>query len=379
MKGLYVARLDLNQPHLMGVSRKVHDQMDALRHAGVAMDLLCMSEGKISQAAQVVDGVDTSAPVGRWARRINHHVRFHHAMVEAARDVDFIYIRFQGAPIDFGRALARIRKASPDIVILLEMPSWPYHTERRGLSARLRGLYEDSGLASLRSSVDRVVTFSQSSEILGIPTLKTDNGVATETLPVLPCPEMTDTIRLIGVANLSFWHGYDRVISGLAAYNQPKNGPRIVFDIAGSGAERSRLEGQVRTAGLDGVVTFLGPLHGEALQDRMEQAHIGISSVGMHRLDVDTSNIKSREFCARGLPFVIGYPDRDFGQNLAFVHHISAEDTPLDIAGLIAWYSALRQEHPGFSALMRQHAETHLTWHAKMAPVVDWLNAQRAG
>ena len=372
MKGLYVARLDLNQAHLAGVARKIEAQMGALAKAGAPTELLCLRDGAIVLADKTL----ASAGDG-WSRRRNHHFAFHDQIVAAAASADFVFIRYQGAPPAFLSALARLKKRRPELPVVLEIPSWPFATERRGLRAQLLGAFEDVGNPRLRRYVDQVVTFSQAEEIFVIPTLRTDNGVDVETIPLAASPPPPDgLLRVTGVANLSFWHGYDRVIEGLANYGAAGGRRPVRFEIVGSGAEEPQLRQQVERSGLAGIVDFLGPLHGAELDRHMAGCHVGISSIGMHRLDVDTSNIKSREFCARGLPFVIGYPDRDFPRTLPFVLHIPADESPLDIEALIRWYDTLRTEKPDPAPQMRAYAEANLTWHAKFKPVVDWLHTR---
>ena len=367
MTGLYVARLDLAQPHLLGVARKISDQMAALGNAGLPLELLCIRHGAISI------GEKAPSPVGAIRRRLVHHLHFHKAFRDAAEHADFVYIRYQGAPPDFISSLRQLRRTRPDLPILIEFPSWPYHTERKSVRQKLAGMLQDRGTGQLAGVVDRIVTFSQQTDILNIPTLRTDNGVAVTDLPVKPVPEKDSPITLVGVANLSFWHGYDRIIAGLAEYTPGAGMPDVQFDIAGGGAELPKLRAQIERLGLQKTARLLGPVHGQDLDDLLNKAHIGISSIGMHRLDVDTSNIKSREFCARGLPFCIGYPDGDFPADFPLVHHVCANDSPVDIARLVNWYKDLRSTEPDYPQKLRAHAEAHLSWDAKMAPVVDWL------
>ncbi|WP_316015299.1 glycosyltransferase [Roseobacter sp. HKCCA0434] len=368
MSGLYVARLALGQDHLAGVARKIADQRAVLAEAGLETDMLDLSDPAFRHA----DG-------GVWRRRISHHLLFHREMQARTRDADFVYIRFQGAPPDLVRALAAIRARRPDLPVVMEVPSWPFASERRGWRSRVQAAYQNVGLSSLKGRVDRIVTFSQATEIFGIPTLRTDNGVNVEALPLVAPRTVGPDLHLVGVANLSFWHGYDRMIDGIARYraNAAPDAPSVTFDIAGSGDELPNLRRKVAEAGLEQTVRFVGPKHGDQLDRLMSDADIAVSSIGMHRLDVDTSNIKSREFCGRGIPFVIGYPDRDFPPELPFAHHVPADESPIDIAGLVSWYADLREGQPEITRIMRNYAEDRLSWRAKMAPVVDWLKEVR--
>lgn len=370
MTGLYVARLDLAQPHMLGVAHKIEDQMAALGRAGMPAKLLSLRNGGISL------GERTGPSRGAIGRRLAHHLYFHRALREAAQTADYLYVRFQGAPPDFVATLKHLRRTRPKMPIVIEFPSWPYKTERKGWRARLMGMLQDSGTGQFTSCVDRIVTFSRQEKILGVPTLRTDNGVAVDRLPVGTVPYHDEPIRMVGVANLSFWHGYDRVIAGIAAHVRSDLAHRVTFDIVGGGVEFDRLQAQIHANGLENSVKLHGPLHGEALSSVLDGAHVGISSIGMHRLDVDTSNIKSREFCARGLPFCIAYPDRDFPSTQPFVHHLPATDDPVDINALLDWYIKLRRTDPNYPTTLRAHAEVGLTWDTKMMPVAEWLREQ---
>jgi len=372
VNGLYVARLDIAQPHLAGVARKIEAQRKALADLGYPTRLLCLKDGAI-----VLDGEKIVPSQGSLSRRLNHHLRFHREMARAAWEANFVYIRFQGAPPDFNSALRAYKAARPQGKVVLELPSWPFATERRTRKQKLYGKLADSGLPSLHKNVDRIVTFSQAEEILGVSTLRTDNGVDVDPIPLASFDRTRDRpLQLCGVANLSFWHGYDRVIEGLARYRESEDSRQVQFTIVGSGEELPRLQAQVTKHRLEEMVRFTGPMHGEALDAILDQSDVGVSSIGMHRLDVDTSNIKSREFCARGLPFVIAYPDRDFPDELPFVKHLPASDEPVDIASVLAWFEELQKGTQNVPAVMREYAEIHLTWKAKLAPVADYLETQ---
>lgn len=369
-KGLYIARIDLDQPHLMGVARKIEAQLAALSGAGLPARLLCLRDGAIE-----LDGEIAIPPGGSgWTRRINHHWRFHKAMERAARDAAFLYIRFQGAPPGFVSALARLKRARPKLPVLLEIPTWPYRDERRGPRAHLLGAFEDSGLGKLLGSVDRIVTFSRSSEIFGIGTLQSDNGVEPAHLPAPASAPPEPPLRLVAVANLGVRHAYDRMIAGLAGYGGLQAQRPVALDIVGTGSSEAELRALVRQNGLEGQVTFCGPLNGADLDARLAQAHIGIASLGMHRINADTSDLKSREYCARGLPFVTGNPDRDFPKEFPFAFHVPPDDSPIDIAALIEWHDGLRAAFRDLPAKMRKYAEENLTWQMKFRCVTEWLS-----
>lgn len=369
MKGAYIVRLDLTERHLLGVAKKVRAQVAALSAIAPGIDLYYPAGGAIRKNDEIVRKYGNSA---LW-RRMTYYFLFYFFLARQPLDVDFIYIRYQRSSPLFLYMLSRLRSKNPGLVILVELPSYPYHTESTSIRDRFFGFVDRFSRPYLRLYVNRIVTFSRETEIFRNPTIRTDNGVDVDQINLLPIPQDSKTVRLIGVANLSFWHGYDRVIAGLAEYYTSERSRMVLFDIVGSGQELERLQNDVNQAGLSDYVKFHGPLHGTQLDEVIRQSHIGVSSIGMHRLNVDTSNLKSREFCARGIPFVIAYEDRDFGKDLPFVFHAPANDNPVDIESLLFFYDTLKTTYPDFPEIMRSYAENNLTWRAKMAPVITTI------
>ncbi|WP_027715117.1 glycosyltransferase [Desulfuromonas sp. TF] len=367
VRGAYIARLDLGDAHLLGVAKKIRAQMAALSGTEQSMDLFYPTGGEIRKNGEVLRSYGAS----HFWRRLTYYYLFYLCMARQPLDANFIYIRYQRSSPLFLYLLSRIKARHPGIVVLVELPSYPYHTEWHSFRDRLFGLIDRLSIPFLRYYVDRIITFSREGEIFGIPTIRTDNGVDVDAFGIMPRPEDSEVIRLVGVANLSFWHGYDRIISGLARHYAGDNPRPVVFEIVGSGQELERLQNDARRNDLTEHVTFHGPLHGAELDEVLGRCHIGVSSIGMHRLQVDTSNLKSREFCARGIPFVIAYEDRDFSKELEFVFHVSANDEPVDITKLLEFYDALRIKNPDFTGEMRKYAEERLTWRGKMKPVAE--------
>jgi glycosyltransferase involved in cell wall biosynthesis len=365
MLGAYVARLNLLETHNLGVANKVRAQAQALSSTNVRVDLYFPGASKIFRNEEVV--AEFSARK-LWAR-LNYYLFFYLYLARQLRGLSFVYMRYQRSSPLLIWVLGRIRKHNPGVRIFVELPSYPYDTEQITLRDKLQGWVDRASRHFLRWHVDHIVTFSRQKTIFGIPTLCTDNGVDVDRLEPLPVAGNDGPLRLLGLANLSFWHGYDRVIAGLAEYAKSGGSKPVVFDIIGVGNELERLKADVRRHGLESQVRFWGVLQGGELTKAMAGCHIGISSIGMHRLNVDTSNLKSREFCARGLPFVIAYEDRDFDADLPFVFRAPASEAPVDIGALVTFYEQLRANHRGFSGDMRLYAQQRLTWQAKMAPV----------
>jgi glycosyltransferase involved in cell wall biosynthesis len=366
-RGVYIARLDLTAPHLAGVSRKIDAQSAALQELPARIDRLCLSDGRVELNDQVISDFGNV----RLTKRIAYYFGFHFA-VASLQSYDFAYIRYQGTSPLMLWALRKLRKKNPGLTVLLEVPTFPYDGKRVSMRDWALWMLEKLFRPFLRFLVDRVVTYSRQEHIFGIRTLIIENGVDVNAIKVVD-PPLSERICLLGLANLSFWHGYDRVISGLAEYYATGGKRDVRFFVIGEGNELPRLRQRVESTALGERVSFLGSLTGPALESAARDMQIGISCLGVHRVASDTTSLKSREFCARGLPIVLGFNERDFGRDLPFVFHVPANDDPIDIASLVDWFDGLRIRFPNYPGMIRAYAEQQLTWKIKLLPVISHL------
>tara|TARA_R110002020_G_scaffold301151_3_gene516646 strand:- start:610 stop:1743 length:1134 start_codon:yes stop_codon:yes gene_type:complete len=369
LQGAYIARLDLAAPHLAGVSRKIEAQRAALARAGFPTRLHSIHSGAIMCDSDVL----RPAANGSVGRRMTHYNYFWRDTLSAVADADFLYIRFQGAGPGLLKMLSKFRRQRPEVPILMEIPTYPYKDERRGVRQHLLGMVDDMCAPFLKHYVDRIVTFSSRNMIMGVSTIRTQNGVDVSKISVRPENDSHKTLRLVGVANFAFWHGYDRVIEGLAQL-EPTMRVKIAIDFIGSGSELESLKTLARVRNVNEEICFHGPLSGSSLDQIMARTHIGIGCLGLHRVTKETSDLKSREYCARGMPFLADKLENDFQAVAGFVHVSPEDDSPIDLIEVFDWYQRIRSEDR--AATLRAHAEKHLSWDAKMEPVVAWMRRQ---
>jgi hypothetical protein len=367
--GLYVARLDLAQPHLAGVSAKIRAQVASLRCLPSSISVLFPSGGAIHRDGETIKKYGDG---GIW-RRLTYYAFFYFFAASHAARLDYVYIRYQGASPALLWMLRKVRRRNASAAVFIEIPTYPYQAAAITLRAKLMLLIDTLWRDAVFRRADRVVTFSRDPTIFGVPTIQTDNGVDVGEFTLLPPPRHGDTLRLVGVANVSYWHGYDRVIIGLGRYYAAGGTRDVHFDIVGTGFDLQALKDLTLREGLGHRVHFHGVRRGDELTKILERCHVGVSCIALHRKRSDTSDLKSREYCARGLPFVIGYADRDFPAELRFVFQAPADDSPLDIGKVVDFHAGLLAAHPEYQRDMRDYAVNRLAWQVKMEPVIAAL------
>ena len=128
-------------------------------------------------------------------------------------------------------------------------------------------------------------------------------------------------------------HGIDYSIYSLHEYNAHyANSTKIVLHIVGDGPELPYLKELTDELGLNENVIFHGFKSGRELDEMFDICHIAIGSLAGFRVGLnELSSLKSREYCARGIPFLMASKDADFPDDFAWVQMVPANENLLDM------------------------------------------------
>lgn len=330
---------------ISGISKKMIYQIEALRSLGNDVSVCSYRVRDDGHRVREVDGsVLSDFGTGRLAafrKRISYG-----DVIDFARNnqIEMVYVRsFHNAnpfTIHLFRAFRRM-----GIRVLMEIPTYPYDHEYDGfpLSQRLIQLIDKAFRRRLASQCDAIVTFSDHERIFGCPTIRISNGISFEHIPLRNHQNTDGKLHLLGVAEVHYWHGYDRLVEGLGEY-YAKGGKRdIVFDIVGRLGDDT-LMGCKYCKGikplmdkyvLQSHVVLHGAQYGKALDNYFNRADFAIGSLARHRSGIDAiKTLKNREYAARGLAFMYSETDSDFDTR-AYIYKVEANDAPIDIDRLL--------------------------------------------
>jgi len=204
-----------------------------------------------------------------------------------------------------------------------------------------------------------------------MPHITIGNGFDVNSVSMRKAPHFSgDELHLLCVANVSKWHGLDRLILGSASYY---GNVKLKIHIAGDGAELPSLKKLTHELGLTDSVIFHGFTTGKDLDTLFNQCHIAIGSLGIHRIGLkEASILKAREYCARGIPFIIACNDPDFPDDLPYIYRLPLDDSSINITEIIGFAETMCLDslHP---QIMREYAFEHLDWSIKMKKLKEFL------
>lgn len=283
-------------------------------------------------------------------------------------------IYFRGSLVDINHYQLFKKLKKQGNIIAFEIPTFPFKKECKGLR-RLQYYLHLLWIWQVKKNIDFFVGISYYSKIYNTDTVSTENGINPLLYTLKKQQELEKTINVIIVAHLCNYHGVDRFISGLANYYQKKNNQFLInLHIVGDGQITDELKQMAIDLGVSQYCIFYGLKTGDELDSLYDQAHIGLASIGLHRINIfEASVLKSREYFAKGLPFITSVRIPDIPDKLEYIKFIPANDTPVSIDEIIT-YTKKVYTIPDFDLQIRNWTESNLSWTKKMKPVIDKIN-----
>ncbi|MCP9767647.1 hypothetical protein EGI22_06960 [Lacihabitans sp. LS3-19] len=371
-KLLFFTKMNFGIPASGGIKNKVFAQARAFEGLGLETDILFFENSEVKIRGKNINITTNTTSKFEFLK----YLYLGYLKKIKIEEYDYLYIRhFLTNPL-FILMLKRIKSRNKRIKIFMEIPTYPYRFEfaHMPFKKRLELKIDDFTTSFFKKYIDRIVTFSSKKEIFGVPTLRTDNGIDIEKFGLVSSAQFGGSqLHLLGLANMQIWHGIDRLIMGLKQYYNSSQSLKVILHIVGRGDELENLIRLSEDNNLTEYIKFHGFLSGDELNNMFASCHLGIGSLGMHRINVakgETSALKSREYASRGLPFVIAYEDRGFPVDFPFMLKLEANDNPIDINTLVEFYMEATKTND-FGIKMHEYAANNLSWKSKLLPVVE--------
>lgn len=385
MKILYICSVNKTHPLETGVYKKVVAQCKVMTDAGNEVFFACregMNHMIIENSRQeTISMLDFSKYSKR--KRDKYIVSFIYDF-SLHNNINCLYSRYGSFSYDTHKLYTKLKKNG--VKVLLEIPTYPLTQRWSNISQSLKShqysliiklLYNYSigslGIPFFRYSVDRIVNNNGFKKIWGVPVIPITNGIDVKTIPDSHRRfNHTDEIRIMSVANVANWHGFDRLIRGLAEYYKNPHDTIVRFQLAGPGMEVDLLRKLTKELHVEKYVDFLGTVIGEQLNELFLHSHIGVSVLGVHRAKMkECDSLKAREFCARRLPFLTEEAETQY-RGKPFVLYVPSNETPVDICKVVSFYNTI-VVHPEILDEMRSFAEAKCDWTYAFRNVISYL------
>jgi hypothetical protein len=167
------------------------------------------------------------------------------------------------------------------------------------------------------------------------------------------------------------WHGLPRLLRSIEIYRSGGGKVKVTLHFVGK-IDPS----DIGVSETDGNYRFHGVLGGEKLDQVMAKMNLAVCTLAQYQKQLDeTSAIKTVEYLARAIPFLIGYEDTALtGQNgLTDTYlRVSNDDSNIDMEQVVTFCKKVTEERESVMARMRTYAESNCDWGFKMNQYYDF-------
>lgn len=363
-----------------GISKKIHYQVKGLRENGHDVRLCYYGFAENGHRCRYIDDKVLkdygSGQIAAIRQRMDYNCIYDYCVCE---HIEFVYARcFQNANPWLIGLFKKLRKKG--VRAVTEIPTYPYDNEFSDNSDwnTKVGLWIDKKYRnSLSRQMDAIVTFSDAKIIFGQRAINISNGVDFESIPLHTRQRpVNDQLHLIGVAEVHFWHGFDRIVAGIGEYYKNGGHRDVYFHIVGGVhpaymrdlPQAPGFQTLIDKYGIGGKILFHGTLFGQQLDDVFNQCQFAIGSLARHRSGITViKTLKNREYATRGIPFIYSEQDSDF-DNQPYIIKAPADESPIDIQQILDFMSNFDMEPDS----IRKTVE-HLAWKNQMQKVINSL------
>lgn len=366
---LYLTTWDFIDEQSDGVCKKINNHIQALDSAGHTVDIIFVrgndlmfkSKGKETRIAQLGSIKKTPAYIKMYSFIRDKHY-------------DFVYNRFGMFDTFYCRVLRRLHDNGAKII--LEIPTYPYSGERHpGLLNWCMFKWDEIYLNKVHQYIDAIATFTFDEEMWKIPTIHIQNGINVNQIHQKKYNNISGDVNLIAVALLQPYHGYERILKGMFEYYQEEVDKKVVFHIIGDGPEKEYYESLVSEYHLEEYVHFYGRKTTEEMDEYFDIADIGICSLGTYKKRLElSSELKSKEFMARGIPFIYGCNlDIEDCLDTDMACKYPNDSSVISIQSILAFYDKIKTKNIEVGNRMREMAFQKVDISVSMKPILDYM------
>ena len=303
----------------------------------------------------------------------------HCAVLKVLDMVQFDYVYWRAAPVWYSSYKVAKKLHQKGIKILYEIPTYDKIGEKpMGTLRKIFAMYSKIWEKKLISYLDLyVLIFTQDAKVKTLhnkPVAIIDNGVDVESIPLRNPIDKGEEVHILALASMSYWHGYDRLIKSLHQYTGDR---KVVLHMVGGndGGMLPVWQKLAEDLHMGDKVIFHGKMYGEELSNMFDLCDVGANALAQYTKNLnETSELKVREYTARGLPFLCSVEDPALNYtDEPFWLRVANDDSLLDRQQSVDFAVKMRSDknHP---ARMRKYAETYMTWESQYAPIFDKLN-----
>jgi len=207
-----------------------------------------------------------------------------------------------------------------------------------------------------------------------IPSITIPNGIDVQNIRKTGFKRFDgNTLNLVTVVSSPKpWHGLDKIISSI---NLNKRKVKIIFHIVGN-INKDDISSIPHNRS---KVIFHGLKFGKELDELMKDMNCAVSTMALYKKEMNEAcSLKTREYTARGIPFILAYKDPDLQhveKDYKFYLSFANDESEIQIEKIIDFGSRMSKKgyKESISDYMREYAFKYMDWTVKIKKYIEFL------
>lgn len=357
----------------IGITKKIKAQIKTLRRMGMDVTYTSYTDS----GAVIIDNEEKVIYSKEYKIKNSFYKRFKRRflLIDTVNEYlklkktkyDFAYLRWHTYDSVFIEMLDNLKKCGAKNII--EAHAWTPDRKGKTLIAKYQIYMDNKNSSKAKSRVDLVAAMCEYDNIWGIKTVKVDNAVDLESISKRNHIKNEKELRIISVSNEYPYHGYDRLLNGLKNYYD--KGGKVDIKVHFIGVFMESTKKLAMELGLSKRVYFHGKMHGEALDKVYDNSDLGIGALAHHRVGMYSgSSLKTKEYFAKGLPFIYGWKEPAFDETYPYALQIPLCEEPIDVEEIIDFYNGIKDDDNMINN-MREFAKENYSWEKEFKKVFE--------
>ena len=267
-------------------------------------------------------------------------------------ELEFSYLRYHFFDSFYINLLKVLKKKSKKVI--MEAHSYPVFVKKDRFNPIK--ILDEMYSKKAHKYCDYIASMTNLKTICEIPTYEIENTLNIDDFKIKEYKRVENKFIFINVAFENITHGLDRLIKGISNYYKTiYKTTSIDIELLLIGEYSNSTKKLVEDLSLSEKVKFLGKMKRNEIDTYIDEAHFAVGSMGNHRANsYYGSALKTKEYIARGIPFVYGWEERIL-INFPFAYKVPLNEEPVDIKKILEFYRKI--ENKDLAIKMRKFLE----------------------
>lgn len=331
----------------VGITQKVKKQIEAFQELGYDV----IYSGYLEDGVAIFDNTGNILVKKKYFfknGKINHILR-RYMLLLLCKDyflkndveLEFSYLRYHFFDSFYINLLKVLKKKSKKVI--MEAHSYPVFVKKDKFNPIK--ILDEIYSKKAHKYCDYIASMTNLKTIYGIPTYEIENTLNIDDFKIKEYKRVENKFIFINVAFENITHGLDRLIKGISNYYKTiYKTTSVDIELLLIGEYSNSTKKLVEDLSLSEKVKFLGKMKRNEIDTYIDEAHFAVGSMGNHRANsYYGSALKTKEYIARGIPFVYGWEERiliDF----PFAYKVPLNEEPIDINKILEFYRKIEDK-----------------------------------